>query len=263
MKEQFTGDVVLVKVGTNTLTTGQSGHVQLDKEAFAAIGYQLRQLADQGYGVILVSSGAITAGVSHERRRREEVADVTKERRYAARGWDIVVQQWKEAIGSSRVSSTLLTKREVHSESMRGMLLDVVDCCLAHGDVFVVNENDCLSDDEIKFGDNDTLAASLAETCARSGRFRSVQMVLLTDVNGLRRVASDASTLIRQVDDIDEVEEFATAVASHHSRGGMTSKIRAARIATAAGVVTTIASGREADVVACALAGEVGTCFVV
>lgn len=261
MNYQIEKDLLIVKVGTNVLAETGNGHEKLNDEAFEAIGNEVRQQSDAGNGVILVTSGAITAGVFNEQKRREDIRSTVEEQRYAARGWDTVVQKWKSVIGNERVSSTLLTKREMHTDTMRTKLLGVIACCLSHSDIFVVNENDCLSDDEIKFGDNDTLAAALAAECAVAGLAKSVKLILLTNKDGLNEVADDDSTLIRTVTDIDLVEKFAGSAANGHSRGGMVTKIKAARTAKAAGVETYIANGRENHAISKTLAREIGMYF--
>lgn len=262
MYHQTEKDLVIVKVGTNVLADTTGDVEQLDKQSFIQIGEELRKLSDEGVNIILVSSGAITAGVLAEKKRREAIDNVVELQRYAARGWDGVVQQWKAVMGEGRVSSALLTKREIHTETMRTKALNVISCCLAHGDIFVVNENDTISDDEIKFGDNDTLAAALAVECAKAALFRSVKLVLLTNINGLRTDKDDETTLIRKVTDIAEVEPYAGTAANGHSRGGMITKVRAARVAGQAGVPTYIADGRVTQAVGRVVKGEIGTHFV-
>lgn len=263
MYYQTEKDLIIVKVGTNVLADTTDGNEALDQRSFERIGREVRDLADADTGVILVSSGAITAGVLGEQRRREDIDNMFELHRYAARGWDSVVQQWKQAVGSARVSSTLLTKREIHTEAMREKALGVISCCLSHGDVFVVNENDTINDDETRFGDNDTLAAAIAVECARAGLFRSVKMVLLTNINGLRSDRDDEATLIREVTDISAIEQYAGGVENGHSRGGMMTKVRAARLATEVGVEAFIADGRVDSAIHKTLAGKIGTRFMV
>ena len=263
MYYQTEKDLIIVKVGTNVLTDISEDHEVLNKRAFDHIGREVRILSDVGMGVILVSSGAITAGILGDNRHRRDVDNVYDLQRYAARGWDQVVQQWKRSIGGDRVSSTLLTKREIHTETMRIKALGVISCCLSYNDVFVVNENDTISDDEIKFGDNDTLAAALAVECERSGLFRSVRLVLLTNIDGLRADKDDSTSIVRKVVDIAQVEQYAGAAANEHSRGGMTTKVQAAKVATRAGVATYIADGRVMDVVHEVLDHKIGTYFAI
>ena len=262
MNNELQKDLIIVKVGTNVLARTEDGQEILDHHAFESIGTQVRELTDKGIGVILVSSGAITAGVLGDQQSREDVADKPVElQRYAARGWHTVVQKWESVIGDKRVSATLLTKHELHTEPTRSKALGVIACCLVHGDVFVVNENDTISDDEIKFGDNDTLAAALAVECAVSGLFRSVKLVLLTNKSGFNRVADDDSTLIHTVDDIDAVAHYAGDAENHNSRGGMKTKVQSAKVAKTVGVETVIANGRAKNAIQRALAGQIGTRF--
>lgn len=261
MDSQSEKDLVVVKVGTNVLTKSGEASERLDESAFENIGGEVRRLSREGTGVVLVSSGAITAGVLDEEKEREHIQETTELQRYAARGWDRVVQKWKSAIGDERVSAALLTKRELHKASTRDQALGVISCALAHDDVFVVNENDTISDDEIRFGDNDTLAAALAAECASAGLFRSVRLILLTNTNGLYADPNDESTLIRTVNKIETIEEYAGSAENGHSRGGMKTKIEAAKTAKNSGVETCIASGRTPEVITRALQKQVGTAF--
>lgn len=263
MTYQHQKDLVVVKVGTNVLANTIGKLDQLDERSFTRIGEQLRRMVSQQMGVILVSSGAITAGIIADSKKRSDISDLAEIQRYAARGWDTVIQRWKRAIGEEKVSSTLLTKREIHTAAMRSKALSVITCCLNHGDIFVVNENDTISDDEIKFGDNDTLAAAIAAECANAGLFRSVKLVLLTNVDGLYRDIDDSSTLIDYVNDIDLVDQYATGATSGHARGGMRTKLLAARTAKEAGVETYIANGRAKRAIYRSLNHEIGTCFLI
>ncbi|MDR2063813.1 MAG: hypothetical protein LBQ02_03445 [Candidatus Nomurabacteria bacterium] len=255
--------LLVVKVGTNVLTDTTGELDKLDEKSFRNIGREVRGLTSRKTSVILVSSGAITAGALLDKKRRCDVTNDVDLQRYAVRGWPKIVRAWESAIGAGRVSSTLLTKHEIHLGSTRTKALGLVGCCLAHGDVFVVNENDAICDDEIKFGDNDRLAAELAVACATTGLFQSVKLVLLTNKNGLNMVADDDATIIRTVTDIAAVEKYAGRTVDKRSRGGMITKIQAAKIATKVGIETCIANGRKRDVVARTLRGEIGTRFVV
>lgn len=255
--------LIIVKVGTNTLLKHREGMIgELDAQSFKSIGEQIRSLADTGYKIILVSSGAISAGAVIDGRHRNEVYNAVELQRFAARGWDHIVQKWKEVIGHDRISSALLTKREIHDHKMRAKVLEVIDCCLRHNDIFLVNENDVISDDEIKFGDNDRLAAELAVAVAETKSFEAISLVLLTDKDGLNKVADDDETIIKSVINIDDVEQYAGTANGVHSRGGMQTKIIAARIATNAGVNMYIANGRKDSVLGKVLKKTTGTHFI-
>lgn len=261
MKKQNNKELVVVKVGTNVLTDRSGERDRLDTASFHNIGSEIRDMSDNGTGVVLVSSGAITAGILGEKRRREDIADTRELQRYAARGWDNVVQEWKRSIGPERVTPALLTKHELQQKSTKEQMLGVLGVSMAYGDVFVVNENDTISDEEIKFGDNDTLAASLAATIATSGLYKRVRLALLTNIDGLRANKDDPRTLIRTVTDIADVSDIAHDTDDTHSRGGMITKLRAASIAADAGVEMAIVNGRLQRPVTRALNRESGTYF--
>lgn len=255
-----TKDLLIVKAGTNTLTTTIDGQEVLDTHIFEQIGREIREITDEGAGVIVVTSAGITAGTINDGVRRSDVKSSVELQRYAARGWRAVVDAWEDAIGQGRVTSALLTKHELHTKSTRDKTLQAIVCCLLFGDVFIVNENDIICDDEIKFGDNDTLAGELAAECATSGLFKSVRLVMLTDINGLRRDKNDASTLIKVVTDIEEAKRYADGAKNVHSTGGMQTKVAAAETARHADSVH-IADGSEVNAIRRALAGKIGTRF--
>lgn len=262
MKKLIDSDLVVVKVGTNLLTDTSGDTDTFDDRSYQHIADEINRLSSEGASVILVSSGAISAGIISEGKDRKYVTSLPDVQRYATRGWSIVVNKWKEAIGESRVSVSLLTKSEIHNPGTRAQMLSVIGCCLSHDDIFLINENDCISDFEIRYGDNDVLASEVAVACSESRMFKSVRLVMLTTANGLNRVASDDTTLIREVKNISDVEGFAGGSANEHSRGGMQTKVQAAKLATVKGVDVYVANGRADNVIFDALSGKIGTRFL-
>lgn len=255
-------DLLVVKVGTNVLADTSGEYPTFNERSFENIGAEVASHTNDETGVVLVSSAAIAAGVQSEQRRREDVTDIAELQYYAAIGWPAIVQRWKRAIGERSVMPTLLTKHELHTKATRSQILgSTAFCLLERNGVVLTNENDTIDPSEIKFGDNDTLAAELACELARSGLYRSTKLVLLTNTNGLNRVAEDSGTLIRTVNDIDAVQQFAGDASSGHSRGGMITKVQAAKTAKAAGIETYIANGKQERAVSRALGGEIGTYF--
>ncbi|HUD06443.1 MAG TPA: hypothetical protein VMR34_01005 [Candidatus Saccharimonadales bacterium] len=254
-------DLLVVKVGTNLLVDKTQDQEKLNDNSFIHIGSQALELTESGYGVVIVSSGAVTAGVISDGKKRDGTEEMVELQRYAARGWDSVVKAWKRAIGSNRVSSTLLTKRELRDQKTRKSALGVIACCLGHQDIFIVNENDTISDDELKYGNNDTLAGELASTLAVAGIFKSARLVLLTDKSGLNRDKNDDSTLIRVVSDIESVRLYADDSGDINSKGGMLTKLNAAEHAKFFGIETFIAGGAEDSSITRAVSGEIGTRF--
>lgn len=253
-------ELVIIKVGTNSLV--DHDYDTLHGNVFTQIGDEIHALQDAGYAVILVSSGAISAGVMGDAKKREHINDTVELQRYAARGWDTIVQNWKQHLGSEHVSSTLLTKRELHNDTMRRQICKVIMCCLSHGDTFLVNENDTISNDEITFGDNDQLAVELAIALQKENIFASIQLILLTNTNGLYADIQDESTRIKAIYPGDDVSRHINDSHDTHSRGGMTSKLRAATRAAANNIDVFIADGRASDTIHQALKGTAGTHFI-
>lgn len=244
-------DLLVIKVGTSTLVDTDGDRMRLNSRAFCRIGRELREITTCGVRVILVSSGAVSTGLMLAGKGRQGVSSCDLGD-YARRGWREVADRWGDAIGSSCVGSALLTRRDLVSELLSEMA--------SQKGVFVLNEDDVSSD---IFGNNDTMASRLATGFAELGTIDAVRLVMLTNAHGLYRVPRDASTIVRRVDNFDEVLRYAADTESPHGRGGMATKVDAARHASGFGVASFIAHGREESAVRRALDGEIGTAFEV
>lgn len=243
MDNQSDNTLIIVKVGTSLLVETKNQHGRLNDRAFQNIGHEIRSLAND-HAIILVSSGAVAAGQLH----CQNQSGVTL-------GWNIILKKWQTIIGKDQVTSALLTKQDAYGSTINRQL--------AKNTVHIVNENDDLTDTRIKFGNNDYLAAALAAICAGSSLFKTVRLVLLTDKHGLNREAANDSSLIRTVNDIRAVEQYASGTTNYHTRGGMITKIQAAKVAKQAGVATYIANGLTSRAISKALARQIGTYFEV
>jgi glutamate 5-kinase len=231
---------IVVKIGTNLLTSGNS---ILNRKLIEDISAQLAELHGSGNEIILVTSGAIGAGLTklNFKKRPKSLRD---KQSAAAVGQPLLMQIYGESLGKYNISvaQVLLTSEDFEDRNrylnMRNTMLGL----LRLGVIPVVNENDTVSVEEIKFGDNDTLSALV------SSKVEADMLIVLTDVDGLctddPRVNKDAE-LIPDVKNITpEIEEFARkTVGSYVASGGMSTKIQAAKIATASGVETIIANG--------------------
>jgi glutamate 5-kinase len=237
---------VVVKVGSRSLAQGD--------EAFARLAGAVATFAGASRrSVVLVSSGAIALGSAHlgfGRRPR----DMAKLQAAAAAGQSLLMQRWADAFGvhGRKVAQVLLTHADLAGRSRvanaRATLLELLDL----GVVPIINENDALAVDEIRFGDNDELAAMVAPLV------EGELLLLLSDVEGLLDEQGRRVPLVALVD--DRLRQLAGASRSGVGRGGMESKLEAARRATLAGVHVVIASAAEPDVVARVAAGhDVGT----
>ena len=248
--------IVVVKIGTSSLTD-DSGHI--DRGEIVRFCGLLAELRADGHQVVLVTSGAITAGrwlLGFETRPTDPVLLQAA----SAVGQGHLMAIYNEVLGDVGLlgGQLLLTPLDFFERNRYLRVRDTLQRLLALGVVPVVNENDAVADDEIHFGDNDRIAALVAQLV------QADLLVLLTDTEGVHtadpRISSEAS-LIAEIVQVDrEMEALAGGVGNADARGGMTSKLVAAKIASWAGVPTVIASAQRQGVLRDAVAGKkVGT----
>ncbi|MSO78224.1 MAG: glutamate 5-kinase [Acidimicrobiia bacterium] len=246
----------VVKVGTSSIT-GESG--ELDDDALVKLCGEIAATRECGHEVVLVSSGAIAAGMP-ALGITERPTDVGMLQAIAAVGQPRLMERMSSILaGHGLVSGqVLLTAYDfgerdqyLHARATLRRLLDL-------GVVPVVNENDTVADDEIRYGDNDRLAALVANLVGAE------VLVLLTDTAGLYtadpRLDSDAS-LIEEIVEVDAaLESVAGGAGTQRGSGGMASKLAAAKIAAWSGVRVVIAAAGTPGVVLDAVEGRaVGT----
>lgn len=249
---------VVVKIGTSSITDGRGAIATAAIDKLTAEIAELRQL---GHQVVLVSSGAVAAGVAALG--------------FPARPADVLTLQAVSAVGQPRFMAVYnaalarfgLTAAQVlvdpqdfatrsqylHARQTLGRLLDL-------GCVPIINENDAIASDELRYGDNDRIAALVAHA------MRADVLVLLTDLDGLftsdPRLDPTAELITTVAVDDPLLAISATSGGSGRGSGGMSSKLTAARIASWSGVRTVIARASREGVLAGAVAGEpVGTTF--
>jgi glutamate 5-kinase len=245
---------IVVKVGSSSLTTPAGG---IDDEHLGTIVHELASRRLDGREVVLVSSGAIAAGLSPlalPRRPR----DLATQQAAASVGQGLLMARYTTAFAQAglTVGQVLLTADDVvrrsHYANARRTLTRLLDL----GVVPVVNENDTVATEEIRFGDNDRLAALVAHLV------RADALVLLSDVDALydgppSRAGARRIPLVTGPQDLDGVT--IGSVGSRVGTGGMVTKIEAAKIASAAGISTLLTSASQAGP---GLAGkDVGTWF--
>jgi glutamate 5-kinase len=247
---------VVVKVGSSLVTNEGRG---LDLEAISRWAAQIAQLAQQGKQVILVSSGAIAEGMQRLgwARRPQQVHELQAA---AAVGQMGLAQAYETHFRAHGLASAqvLLTHDDLADRARYLNARSTLFTLLALGVVPVINENDTVVTDEIKFGDNDTLGALVTNLVEAD------VLVILTDQAGL--FSSDprrnpSAELVRQATaGAPELETMAGGAGSAIARGGMLTKVLAAKRAARSGADTLIVSGREADVLTRLAAGEaIGT----
>lgn len=262
MDNKIERDLLVVKVGTKTLTEQQDGRELLDWASFARIGKQAVELADDGYGVVMVLSGSIAAGIAETGVERSDDMEMVEKQRLAGIGCHVVFETMRLCLIGKTVGMMQLTRHELdEGEETRREALATINCHIRHGDIVLINENDAIAHDEIKFGCNDVLSGIIAAQLARLALYKTVRQVNLTDTVGLCRDKNDDTTLIRIVDDIEAVKDYIVDTDNGTSKGGMTTKLKGATIAKVAGVETCIANGRAKDAIKRALRGDIGTRF--
>ncbi|MGC9961435.1 MAG: glutamate 5-kinase [Acidimicrobiales bacterium] len=247
--------IVVVKIGTSSVTLPAGG---IDPAAIAKLAADLDATRRGGHRVVVVTSGAVTAGAASLSPGGERPSDPVTLQALSAIGQHRLMRVYDDAFSTLgvHVGQVLLAPldfghrgRYLHARETLRRLLEL-------GVVPIVNENDAIADDEIRFGDNDRLAALVAHL------IRADLLVLLTDTAGLfsadPRVDEDA-TLIESVIEVDhELEAAAGGPGTDGARGGMASKLAAAKMAAWSGVRTVIAAADRPSVVADAVAGTIG-----
>lgn len=249
---------IVVKVGTSTITYPNG---QLNLNRLEKLARELSDLKNSGHQVILVSSGAVGAGMARLG-YSQRPKDVAEKQALAAVGQGILLRIYERLFDEygQTVAQVLLTKENsvhhnlyVNSRRTLGRLLEL-------GIVPIINENDAVSADELKIGDNDNLSAMVATLV------EAELLIILSDIDGLYTAdpASDpAATLISRVEEITpDIERIAGSAGSSLGTGGMMTKIDAAKIAMSAGVAMVIARGEIDGILHSVVEGaEVGTLF--
>lgn len=259
-------NLVVIKVGTSSLATTEatSGIPCLDKAAFQRIGAQVIELHKDN-DVVIVTSGAIAAGMGKTRmsERPSSETQMAELQRLASVGNINLLNAWQSALGLIVVGGLLLTRLDLERrDNESSSAINTICTHLSHRDVPVINENDAIATEEIKFGDNDTLSAIVAAQLKHAYPERDVKLVLLSDVDGLYERPGDSSSRIKTVTNLEEVAHFARGAGTENGTGGMVTKIAAAKIAMQAGVHMWIANGQKEAGITGALAGSIGTHFI-
>ncbi|MHB9861753.1 glutamate 5-kinase [Streptomyces sp. YIM S03343] len=247
---------IVVKVGSSSLTTASGG---LDADRVDALVDVLAKVRSGGEKeIVLVSSGAIAAGLAPLGLRRRP-RDLARQQAAASVGQGLLVARYTASFAryGVRVGQVLLTSDDMSRRAHHRNASRTLDKLLAMGAFPVVNENDTVATDEIRFGDNDRLAALVAHLV------RADLLVLLSDVDGVydgdpSRPGTSRIAEVRGPEDLAHVET-GSAGKSGVGTGGMATKVEAAGIAAAAGIPVVLTSASQA---ADALTGkDTGTYF--
>jgi len=247
---------IVIKIGTNLLTAKNGS---LDKNRMDSLAREISCVKKSGSEVVIVTSGAIGAGMG-KMKISERPQELPEKQALAAIGQPILMQAYNDVFEKYGLTAgqILITRHDFEDRqrylNARNTLLKL----LAMGIVPVINENDTTAVEGIKFGENDTLSALVA------AKISADVLLILTDVDGLYKGAVGKSEIIKIVENITkEIEGLATGSSSSGKGvGGMRTKLSAAKIAVSSGVKVYIANGLKEGVITKIVSGEsIGTLF--
>jgi len=250
---------IVVKIGSSSLTSPLGG---LDTQNLQKFTSEISEVKDNNLEVIIVTSGAIAAGLKYLN-IQEKPKKYSMLQAIAAVGQHDLMRVYSSYFykNNKKVGQILVTREDTTKRQQFLNIKNTIISLLELDVIPIINENDSVALDEIKFGDNDTLAALIA------GLVEADLLIILSDIDGFfdknPRINPDAK-LISEVYDIDEkIEKAAGGIGSSVGSGGMVTKIRSAKICVFSGIPMIIANSREKDVIKRILSGEnIGTFFV-
>jgi glutamate 5-kinase len=244
---------IVAKFGTGVLTTDASG-LQLDAAQFARLATEIAALVEVGHSVVVISSAAVAGGVAALGLPGRPDTLPAKQA-CAAVGQSQLMRAYQEAFAAHGLvaAQLLLTHDDIDSRQRRQNAENTLGELLTYPRVVpIINENDSVAVEELKFGDNDTLGAEVAQLCDAD------LLLILTGSDGLH---GDGKRLPVVADPV-EARRHVTGEKGRHSTGGMGSKLDAVVVAIGAGIETWILDGRRPGQMATAVAGgDVGTRF--
>ena len=249
---------LVVKIGSNILASGNEG---LDTKRISTIARDVAELHDRGYNIVLVSSGAIAAGMK-KMGLKEKPKTVKFKQAAAAVGQSSLMWAYEKSFGeyNKKVAQVLLTRDAFDDRKKYINSKNTLLTLLSYNIIPIVNENDTVSTDEIRFGDNDFLASLVASL------IEADRLIILSDVDGFY---TEDPKKVRQAEIISVVEEITPALIHKAGKagsivgtGGMYSKLLAAQRAVNHGIIVHIISGRKGGLMKANIDGQkCGTLF--
>jgi glutamate 5-kinase len=248
---------VVIKVGSSVIATYR---MKPEKARLRSLTEQISRAAKNGVEVVLVSSGAIVLGMG-ELNLRARPSDLASLQALAAIGQTVLMRTYSELFKKSKLkcAQILLTWDDFNDRTRYNNARHTFQALLSQGVVPVINENDTIATDEIKFGDNDKLSSLV------SSLINADLLLILSDVEGLYDTSNGDKRVFEEIKEItQEIEGIASGTSKKNiSRGGMTAKLQAIKMATYANIPCVIANGETENVLSRVLSGEkIGTLFV-
>jgi len=242
---------LVIKIGSNILTSDDNG---LDLERIQSIADDISAVRDSGYEVVIVSSGAVAAGMK-KLGLTEKPKDIVLKQAAAAVGQSSLMWAYEKCFSAydKKVAQILLTRDDFADRKRYINSRNTLMTLLSYGVIPIINENDTVATDEIRFGDNDNLASLVA------GLIDAERFIILSDVDGLfddDPTINPQAELIGVVEKITpELEKKAGGSGSALGTGGMFSKLLAAKRAVHHGIAVNIVNGRTKRVISSLLKG--------
>ena len=256
-KFQRTNKRIVVKVGSSVIAS-----LKLKRQAkrLRLLVEQISRIKTNGVEVVLVSSGAIVLGMG-ELNLKTRPSDLASLQACAAIGQALLMRTYSDLFGKNNIkcAQVLLTWEDFSNRERYNNARHTLNSILGFGVIPVINENDTISTDEIKFGDNDKLSALVSSLIGAD------LLIMLSDVEGLYDVRGEKKEIFSEIKEVTkEIEGIASGTNKKNiSRGGMIAKLDAVKIATHANIPCVIASGDAENVLERILKGErIGTFFM-
>ncbi|UGB32277.1 glutamate 5-kinase [Metabacillus sp. B2-18] len=251
---------VVIKVGSSSLT---SRHGEISRRKLEKLADEIALLKDEGHEIVFVSSGAVAAGY-RKLGCIDRPTSLPEKQAAASIGQGLLIEAYSEIFLSHGyvASQILITRSDFSDEKRYNNVRNTLNVLLERGIIPIVNENDTVTVDRLKFGDNDTLSAKVA------GLVEADQLMILSDIDGLYdsdpRKNEEAKLLEKVYEITPEIEEGAGESGSNVGTGGMRSKIDAVKIAMASGISTFLGKASLPNILGDAVRGEAkGTYFEV
>ena len=230
---------VVIKFGSGILTKNDG--TASDPGQFAVLVDAVAKLVEAGHQPIIVSSGAVGAGLMTFK-KEDRPTETAQLQALAAVGQTRLMHLYENHFREYQlnVAQLLLTNQDFDNDGCRTNVGNTLGAILDLKTVIpIINENDSVATEELKVGDNDVLSAQVAQLVEAD------LLIILTSIDGLIKPDTD-NGIVERVEQIDDVLHFANGEVGKHSTGGMASKLEAVRLAVDAGIETLIANGRNA-----------------
>lgn len=259
-KRDFIKDInkIVIKVGSSSLTHSSG---KLNLEQIDSLVMQVANIYNKGIDVVLVSSGAIAAGLGKLDLNKKDLS-LSDKQAMAAIGQNILIHMYKKMFSEYgiNIGQILLTKDDFESPTRRQLCKNTFESLSKYGVIPIVNENDAVAVEEIKVGDNDTLSALVGNMVEAD------MLIILSDIDGLYNYNPSDNPDAVLLDYVDEVtpyiESLAKGTNNNLGTGGMSTKIEAVKIAKKSETKTVIANGKTKNVLNDVLKGKnIGTYF--